>query len=145
MWDKSAENLLKWKTAVLNGIDASGYPYSVRCLPRLDATAQVIRLDLPGYLTLQPGPASLLSHSHNEQYWDLKMFNLRGVLERDEQGWHFRPTQVLGGMGASMGALMQMRRTAKNYLTKRGLARPKVPWAQITAAKQRGEAKAAKG
>src|SRR6266480_6916084 len=71
-------NLKKYQRAVLAGMDAMGCPFSVRCVPEMDANAQVLRVQLPPGVQLQSGPASPLCHEHNELLWNMESFLLRG-------------------------------------------------------------------
>jgi hypothetical protein len=132
MWSEIKRYLPRFKSAVLTGLDAGGRPFSLRCKPQPDV-AGGLRLDLPGELPFEPGPACLLFHSHDERLWNLLSFVLRGTLETDPQGWVFHPEQFIPGMG--IGGLMSFvrflrhgRRTTRRYLAKRGLPRPRVPW-----------------
>jgi hypothetical protein len=144
MWAELTKGLASYESAVLTGRDAAGYPCGVRCHPRPDAATQTLRLDLPAGLPLVPGPTGLLCHYHDEQLWNMRMFNARGTLERDNEGWFFRPTQFLPGMGSggaldTIKTIVNARKTATRYLAKRGLARPAIPWAQLKAAKAEAE------
>lgn len=58
---------------MLNATDPDGRPYSVRCRPRPDSSAGVLRLDLARGGEIQPGPASLLCHTHDEELWNQKV------------------------------------------------------------------------
>src|SRR5918995_1771681 len=67
---------------------------------------------------------------------------VRGVLKNDDGGWSFEPVRFIPGMG--IGGLPGMirfftrsRRNARRYLEKRGLARPRIPWNEINAAKKK--------
>ncbi len=147
MWDKITKNLKKYQSAVLTGIDAHGYPFSVRCVPEMDKSAQVLRVQLPPGVQLQAGPASLLCHQHNELLWNMESFLLRGSLKQDEQGWKFQPQQFIPGTpGAGLKALLPSvrwllasRGTAKRYLEKRHLPRPSVPWDEILEVKDQAQ------
>ena len=138
MWDELVKQLGDFASAVLTGADASGYPFSIRCRPEPDAVAQALRVRVPEYANIQAGPAGLLCHKHDEALWNLKSFVVRGSLEQDAQGWLFRPQQFIPGAG--IGGLIGMvkflkdgRRCARQYLDKRGLARPSIEWDQIHA------------
>jgi hypothetical protein len=138
VWNDLVKHLAAFSSAVLTGVDAAGYPFSLRCQPVPDAEAQVLRVTVPAYANLQPGPAGLLCHQHDAWLWQLKSFLVRGALVRDAQGWVFRPEQLTPGAG--IGGLLGMvnfvqrgRRTAQQYLTKRQLARPRIAWDQIQA------------
>jgi len=128
MWSEIIRYLPEFKSAVLTGLDEAGYPFSVRCQPHADLSRYVLRAQVPEGCGIQPGPASLLCHKHDERLWNLRSFVLRGTLERDEQGWLLRPRQFIPGMG--IGGLMgyvryirKCRRTARQYLEQRGLSR----------------------
>jgi hypothetical protein len=141
MWDDIKKHLPDFESAVLTGVDAEGYPFSVRCRPDLDDAAEVLRVQLPADTPLQPGPAGLLCHKHDENLWNLKSLLVRGTLSRDEKGWKFEPLRFIPGAG--IGGLPAMarfftgsRRNAARYLKKRGLARPRIPWDEINAVKK---------
>ena len=134
MWDELYRHLMGFDTAVLNGPDAEGYPYSIRCRPIPDPSAGLLKLDLgPAGAGIRPGPASLLCHEHDEGLWNQRAFLVRGRLERggagDPVGWAFVPERFVPGVGIG-GArgmarfLLGARRSAAAYLRKRGLNRP---------------------
>ena len=117
MWDAIMRHLPTFPSAVLNGLDAEGYPCSVRCRSGIERSESLLRLDLPVELALQPGPANLLCHGHDEQLWNLKSFLVRGKLQRDEDGWTFVPETFIrgAGVGGALGAvraIVEMRRSA---------------------------------
>lgn len=133
MWDDLVKNLADFPSAVLTGTDITDYPFSIRCNPKLDTDMQVLRVHVPEATGIQPGPAGLLCHKHDEWLWNLKSFIVRGALERDDQEWIFHPRRFIPGAG--IGGLIQMvkflrsgRRTTKRYLEKRGLPRLSIPW-----------------
>lgn len=141
MWDEVTKGLAQFPDAVLTGVDADGYPLSIRCQPQVDTPNQVLRVPMASDIDLQPGPASLLCHSHDENLWKLKAFLIRGQIEPVDGSWVFHPQKVIpgGGMGGPLGDLrtiVEARRTAKRYLTKRGLARPAIPWDKIKATRR---------
>jgi hypothetical protein len=145
MWAEIVRYHARFDSAVLTGRDAAGYPFSVRCVPRLDTATQTLRLTLSEGTMLVPGPTSLLWHSHDEELASLRNMNLRGTLERDAAGWFLRPVQLLPLMGlgnplTAIPFIVGARRTTKRYLAKRGLSRPAIPWAKINDAKARAEA-----
>ena len=141
MWGEIEKHLPTFPSAVLNGLDAEGRPYSVRCRPRIERSERLLSLDLPAELAiLRPGQASLLCHGHDEELWNLKSFLVRGKLERDDGGWTFVPERFVpgAGIGGTLGtlrAIMEMRRSTATYLKKRGLARPRIPWGEIEVVK----------
>ena len=124
-----------YDSAVITGVDGNGYPVSVRCIPRPDHEAQVLRFDIPDNLGFQRGPASILYHIHDEWLFNMTSFGIRGTLERDEVGWLLRPVRTVPGAGLSPMDLLNLvrngRRNTKKYLNKRGLPRPKIPWKTI--------------
>ena len=141
MWAEIVEKAATFQSAVLSGTDAEGYPCSVRCTPTPDHGAQVLRIATGADSAMRPGHASLLCHSHNDQLWDLRSFNVRGTLERDAQGWLLRPTAVIPEMGAAnpiamIRTIRHLRRTAANYLKQRNLPRPAIPWEKLEATKK---------
>ncbi len=142
MWDEITRHLYQFESAVLTGLDAKGYPFSVRCRPYPDTSgAEVLKVRLPAHTPLLPGPASLLCHRHDENLWNLKSFLVRGVLVRDGEGWGFEPGRFIagagiGGLPATIRFFTGSRRNARRYLEKRGLARPRIPWDEINAAKK---------
>lgn len=142
MWNDILQHLPDFGSVVLTGVDAEGYPFSVRCRPRTDEGARVLRAQLPEYVSVRPGRASLLCHEHDENLWNLKSFLVRGDLRNDGREWNFYPKTFVPGV--AVGGLMGMvrfvigsRETTNRYLRKRGLARPVVPWKEINAIKDR--------
>jgi hypothetical protein len=138
LWDEIVKHLVDFSSAVLTGVDEAGYPFSVRCKPEPDNSAQVLRVQLPEDTCIQPGPAGLLCHTHDDWLWNLKNFIVRGTLEQDAQGWilrpqHFTPGAGIGGLLGMVKFLRSGRRVTKRYLDKRGLARPSIPWNKIHA------------
>lgn len=133
MWAEMEKNLVAFETGVLNATDPDGHPYSVRCRPRPDSSAGVIRLDLAGEGAVRPGPASLLCHSHDAELWNQRAILLLGRLKSAGDGLVFRPERRVGGMGfrAAARMLMGARKTTSAYLKKRGLERPRIPWDEV--------------
>ena len=135
MWDDVVNNLAEYRSAVLTGVDTSGYPFSVRCNPEPDASAQVLRVQLANGVGIQPGPAGLLCHKHDELLFNMKSFVVRGTLEGDEQGWILHNLRFIPGISAKPLDLLKMvrsgRRTTNRYLKRRGLSRPKIPWDEV--------------
>ena len=124
MWDKIEKYLPMFESAVLSVPDARGYPYSVRCRPRPDRSAGLLKLDPAPHGDLRSGPASLLCHSHDENTWNQRVFVLRGKLEGDGEGWAFRPEKFIPSIGTAgivgaAGFLIGARRATAAYLKKR--------------------------
>jgi hypothetical protein len=144
VWAELTALLAEFDSAVLTARDDAGYPSSLRCQPRPDRAAQILRLELGPASTLRAGPASLLCHRHDAQLWNQKVFLARGRLEQDQQGWLFRPTGLvpgagIGGLVGLVRFIIGSRRAASRYLARRGLARPAIPWSEIQAVKQQVE------
>ncbi|HLH24714.1 MAG TPA: hypothetical protein VK066_19505 [Chloroflexota bacterium] len=150
MWVKLVRELGRYDSAVLTGLDAAGYPYSVRCQPDPDAASQTLRVRLAAETPLQPGPASLLCHRHDEVLWNQRSFLARGRLVRQGDAWMFQPTQLVPGIGVEgvkglVRFVITARRNARRYLAARHLPRPRIPWADINAAKAAARARRAGG
>lgn len=138
MWDDIVKHLVDFSNAVLTGVDEAGYPFSVRCKPEPDSGEQALHVQMPEYANIQPGPAGLLCHKHDEKLWNLKSFILRGSLEGSVHGWVFHPQRFtpgagFGGLLGDVRFMLSGRRTAKRYLEKRGLERPNIPWDRVHA------------
>jgi hypothetical protein len=132
--------------AVLTGLDAAGFPFSLRCTPQPDHRQQLLQAPIPPGIDILPGPAGLLCHRHNERLWGLKNFVLLGHLELQGTDWFFHPARFIpgngfGGLLGDIRLIFKARATARRYLEKRGLTRPEIPWAAIKAlqAEARGE------
>jgi hypothetical protein len=144
MWNDIVTQLSKYPNAVLTGIDPDGYPFSMRCKPQVDESRKVLLIEQSGDVRIQPGPAGILCHYHDEQMWDLRSFQIHGTLEQAGQIWVFRPERYIpwgstSGQMDQMRSLFKTRAVANKYLQKRGLPRPKVDWDEIK--KLRAEAK----
>lgn len=137
MWNDIVKHLPEYQSAVFTGLDSSGYPFSVRCRPKLDPSNHVLRIALPHTTRIQPGPASLLCHYADDQLWNAKSFLVRGFVLLNTSGWIFHPQRFVLGASSRIWNLLNLirsgRRTAKRYLETRGLPRPKIPWTEITA------------
>jgi hypothetical protein len=106
----------------------------------LTADPQRRRLLIPGDgdEAWTEGAASLLLHRHDEQLSGQRNFGVTGELSRLDHGWAFRPDRFVAGMD-ELGPLDTLRtvrrisRTAKQYLAKRGLPRPRISWKEFKA------------
>ncbi|ONI75367.1 hypothetical protein ALI144C_40840 [Actinosynnema sp. ALI-1.44] len=114
-----------FETAVLGGRTATGEPVLVRVRPEPTGTGYRVTPDVP----VEPGPASLLVHSHDELIDNLRLALVRGRLTGDS----FVPSRVVNPIGSNWAVLRQGRRNTRDYLRRRGLARPKVDWAAFAA------------
>ncbi len=138
MWREITESLSQFETAVLNTVDSDGYPFSVRCQPKLIEEQQILHLSLNQALPIQAGVASLACHSHDENLWNLKSMLIRGQIQQVENHWVFLPQKLILGQGMNgawgeMTGMRHARQTAQRYLTKRNLTRPKIDWDSIQA------------
>lgn len=138
MWAEIVKEMEAFSSAVLTSTDTSKYPFSVRCKPKPDISGEVLRVELPTYMPVQPGPAGMLFHSHDESLWNLKSMSLRGLLDKDSQGWFFRPLKYtpgagIGGMMALLKFVRDGRRNTRKYLEKRNLPRPAIDWHSVHA------------
>jgi hypothetical protein len=137
MWAEIIKRLPDYQSAVITGVTVQGYPSSVRCKPQPEAATQVLKIQIPDGTDIQPGPASLLCHKHDEQFWNLQSFVACGTLEQRDGGWVFHPERFTPGAAMDVLSFVRFvrdsRRTARQYLEKRHLPRPKVPWNEIKA------------
>jgi hypothetical protein len=144
-WRAVARELRRYDDAVIAAHDTDGYPVSARCVPAADERARTLSLPLSDGLGFVGGPAWLLCHYHDDRFWSLRSFGARGVLERTPEGWRFRPTAFVPGMGGIVPMIrlfVSGRRRARRYLASRGLVPPAVPWDRINAIKHEiGEAR----
>lgn len=146
-WREMARALRGYDTAVIAARDGHGYPVSVRFTPVPDERTQTLPVTLSDGL-MEPGPAWLLCHYHDEHLWSLRSFGARGSLELMPDGWRFRPTTFVPGMGGLVAMIKLFvggRRRAHRYLTARGIVPPEIRWDQINAIKQRIKAEHAAG
>lgn len=140
MWAEFIKVLPTFHSAVLTGFDSTGYPLSIRCHPQIDEQMQTLRLSIPTTVDLSSGPASLLVHAHNEKLWDLRSYLVRGQLQREGETAYlvvekFSPGAGMGAPWQMITLIRNMRRTAANYLQKRNLSRPTIPWDKLAACK----------
>ena len=146
MWPEIQRQLARFPSAVLTSLDPGGFPYSLRCVPQPDDERQRLRIEIPPGTAVQPGPASILCHGHDEKLWGMKSFLIRGRLEREGESWSFLPDRFLPGMGppwAMAGNLIRARRTANRILARRQHPRPKIDWAAVRALRRQARRRGA--
>ncbi len=136
MWDKIYDALELHHDAVLTGYDEHGFPFSIRCMPVVDRQNRRLNVDVPESSEIQPGKASILMHSHDENLWNLVQFLIRGTLVKTSEGHYFVPASIngsphpAGGMDA-IKSLRAIRRRGNSYLERHSIQRPTVPWDDI--------------
>lgn len=135
--DKMLTILRDYPNGVLSGIDADGYPLSLRCQPKADATGQRFIITVPDNVPVQAGKVSLLFHYHDELLNNLRSVSVQGTLQQQGDQWLFQPEKILPGLGTPgffqtiRDNLLTPRRNAKNYLQKHNLPRPTIPWQRL--------------
>lgn len=140
MWSKLHQYASGFTSGVLNACDADGYPASVRTPVEWDMKRQVVRVRVPPMVELEGGPASLLFHDHDAKLWNQHVLLVKGKLAGIGDEWRFEPGQIVPMMGYSgvWGSIKQIiccRKAARDYLRKRNLERPVIPWERIRASK----------
>ncbi len=143
MWDEAAKWLGKFDETVLTGVDAEGYPVSIRVSPRdYDAATGTLTAAFPSAWRVIEGPANLLSHSHDEKLWHLNMIQVKGRLEARDGGWVFQSTSFdAPSKLAFFHFLRGISAAAQKYLDKRGLKRPPVNWSAVKEIQRRAKAR----
>lgn len=120
-----------FSSAVLSARDPEGAPVVARVHPEPGESGY--RIEMPGDITAAAGPASLLVHRHDDELANLRFALVRGHLTEDGGQWCFTPSQVIDPAGTALSTLRRTRRSARKYLSKRGLPRPRVDWAAFAA------------
>jgi hypothetical protein len=143
MWAEAAKWLNKFDEAVLTGVDAEGYPVSIRVNPRdYDATTGTLTASFPAALPVAEGPANVLAHTHDEKMWHLNMIQIKGRLESRDGGWVFQSTNFNAPSKlAFVEFLRGISAAANKYLDKRGLKRPPVNWSAVKEIQRRAKAR----
>lgn len=145
LYDDIAALLDAYQTAVLSVVGQDGYPLSLRCKPLVNS-AGYLEIRLPTNLPLCDGEASLLCHFHNDVLFDLRSVSIEGRLTQAGDVWHFHAAKVTQGLGRGkfreivQDVILKPRRSAKAYLQKAGLPRPRVPWDRLKALAKESEA-----
>ena len=116
-------------------VDSDGYPSSFRCVPVVGVGGE-LSFAAPRSLRVIPGPAGLLCHFHDEGLWNQRSFVAKGELKVSDNDIIFTPTSFVEGLAKGrrmIGLLTTGRRRAHQYLQRRGLPRPEVPWGELRA------------
>jgi hypothetical protein len=143
VWAEAAKWLSKFDEAVLTGVDAEGYPVSIRANPRdYDAATGTLPVSFPAALPVVEGPANVLAHSHDEKLWHLNMIQIKGRLESRDGGWVFHSTNFNAPSKLAFVQFVRNNSTAaQKYLDKRGLKRPPVNWSAVKEIQRRAKAR----
>ncbi|RAK31848.1 pyridoxamine 5'-phosphate oxidase [Actinoplanes lutulentus] len=137
-----AEVLAAFDSVVLTAVDEAGAPVLLRTT--VTAEDGGYRVAVPSDVLVAAGQAGLLVHRHDDSLWNLYNASVRGELVTDERGWLLRPERLVEpGARHDAGPLDQLRilratrAATKNYLNRRGLARPSIPWAEYRTIRSR--------
>jgi hypothetical protein len=119
VWADAAKWLAKFDEAVLTGLDADGYPVSIRANSRTyDATTGRLPVSPPSALHIAEGPANLLRHSHDEKLWHLNAIQIKGRLENRDDEWSSRaPISTLRRNWCSFNSSQVHARPARSTWT----------------------------
>jgi hypothetical protein len=138
----TTRGLAGYNDAVLATLEVEGTPTLRRVRPLPLPAERVLVLDLDAAGDGEPvraGAASLLCHSHDDALWNLHSMVSVGRLERRDDRWVFVPSRFVPGAGTDLPTMVRMirqnRRNARDYLERRGLPRPRIPWREYRAAK----------
>jgi len=129
-----ADILGRFPTAVLGAVDAAGAPLLMRTT--VTPVAEGFEVRAEPNAAVAAGPASLLVHEHDEKLSAAYTALIPGRLsELGEGRWLLAPDRVIEpiGTGRVADALHLVRggrRATTQYLNRRGLERPRVPWAE---------------
>ncbi|MDG4795705.1 pyridoxamine 5'-phosphate oxidase family protein [Micromonospora sp. WMMD1082] len=132
-----SKTVARYPSAVLGARDKNGNPILRRVT--VDALDGRYQIHLPHDADMTSGPASLLVHRHDEHLADMHNASVAGILEGSAaSGWSLLPRRIIEPVGddSLLGRIRSARRcraTADQYLTRRGLARPSIPWADYRA------------
>src|SRR5438132_747066 len=87
MWNsRLAANARLYTDATLTIVEPSGYPFSVRCTPRLDDRREVVTFaTIPAHANAWRGSACLLFHRHDERLEHQYQLLIRGQLVEQDQ------------------------------------------------------------
>ncbi|MEU6865527.1 pyridoxamine 5'-phosphate oxidase family protein [Streptomyces sp. NPDC046876] len=131
-----SEQLGRMPSAVLAARSASGAPVLARTRPQPTRSGYLV--EVPPDCPVEPGPASLLVHRHDELLNHMYNALVRGNLRQTGAGWLLVPSTVVEPMGSgrasdALRVLSRTKRSTDRYLRRRGLRRPKVQWDRFRA------------
>ena len=144
MWHLAAESLRSFPEVVVTALGRDGYPVSVReRSSRYDGSTGEMPISVPEFTALAVGPANLIAHYHDEELWNLRMVQIKGLLEKRSEEWVFVSTvftpPARGQLTSLRHMAKSMRRSSRRYLATRGLKQPKVNWAALKRLRQQEE------
>ena len=147
MWNEHlAKRASNYSTGVLSIVDTDGYPMSVRCTARLDASRQVFTFPTPPALAANwRGKACLLFHQFNERLEGLKQMVILGELVSENGLLTLHVSKFVTANGrpntdqmphaSSPLHMLQFfllgRRKSRAYLARRGTPWPPIPYDEI--------------
>ena len=146
MWnERLAKRASNYSTGVLSIVDADGYPMSVRCTARLDASRQVFTFPTPAQAANWRGKACLLFHQFNERLEGLKQMVILGELVSENGLLTLHVSKFVTANGrpntdqmphaSSPLHMLQFfllgRRKSRAYLARRGTPWPPIPYDEI--------------
>jgi hypothetical protein len=150
MWnDRLAALTNEYPAAVLSIVDSNGYPLSVRCTVRMDATRQIaIITEHPALASEWSGKACLLFHQFNKGMKKLRQMVILGELEGENGLLILQVSKFVTANGrndtdkmpnASTPRLMIQFfwlgwRNARAYIARRGKPWPSIPFDAIVRA-----------
>ena len=107
--------------------------------PVADPSTGTFHLDVPADEPVEPGPASLLAHRHDEVLDHLASAVVVGDLTRRDGRWAFAPTRLVPGADSHPVHMVQTvrrcRQAARAYVERRHLPTPPVDWDAFAALK----------
>jgi hypothetical protein len=117
-WDERIEQLGgRYPTAVLAWVAPDGFPLAARLPVSCDRESRTVTIDsAPAGLPLLAGPACLTAHAHAPDFSWRVNFQVRGDLERDEEGgWRISPRKLLGGLEIPQESRLATMRRGLRY------------------------------
>src|SRR4029079_19760598 len=121
----------RYPEAVLALVAPDGFPFSVRVPISVDRGARRVHIGSGALgVPAQPGPACLAAHDHAPDFRWQRNFQVRGDLQRDDDGWVVVPHKLVGGFELpptsnlaryrlNAAKMMRFRRVAKRQLQRR--------------------------
>jgi hypothetical protein len=99
VWDERIDELgSRYDSAVLAWVGADGYPLAARLPVSADKEARRLRLGAePAGLPAPSGRACVTAHSHSPTFTWQENFQVRGELERTDEGLALVPRKMVGG------------------------------------------------